>query len=63
MIDVVEQVIERHPKVKNEGIPEAGDAYRGAHGAAATRQSLRRPCPRQLLHAEVPRKRRPRSHG
>jgi hypothetical protein len=22
MIDVVEQVIERHPKVKNEGIPE-----------------------------------------
>jgi len=23
MIDVVEQVIERHPKVKNEGIPEA----------------------------------------
>src|SRR3954469_20165458 len=24
MIDVVEQVIERHPKVKNEGIPEGG---------------------------------------
>jgi hypothetical protein len=22
MIDVIEQVIERHPKVKNEGIPE-----------------------------------------
>jgi hypothetical protein len=25
MIDVVEQVIERHPKVKNEGIPEGPD--------------------------------------
>jgi hypothetical protein len=30
MIDVVEQVIERHPKVKNEGIPE-GDHRRRLH--------------------------------
>jgi hypothetical protein len=28
MIDVVEQVIERHPEVKNEGIPEIGIAIR-----------------------------------
>jgi hypothetical protein len=27
MIDVVEQVIERHPKVKNEGIPEVAAIY------------------------------------
>ena len=27
MIDVVEQVIERHPKVKNEGIPEASLSF------------------------------------
>ena len=27
MIDVVEQVIERHPEVKNEGIPEGHTKY------------------------------------